>query len=91
MLIRILGEGQFLVDDSELDEINRLDAALEAALDAGDEAVRTALDELLERVRAVGVRPPEDSLEESGVILPFSDADVDDIRAMLSDDGLIPG
>ena len=53
--------------------------------------MRTALDELLERVRAVGVRPPEDSLEESGVILPFSDADVDDIRAMLSDDGLIPG
>lgn len=91
MLIRILGEGQYVVPDAELDEINRLDSALEAALNTAVDDVRPALDALLEKVRSVGVRPPEDSLEESGVILPFADSSEEDIRAMLNDDGLIPG
>ena len=65
MLIRILGEGQYVVPDAELDEINRLDSALEAALNTAVDDVRPALDALLEKVRSVGVRPPEDSLEES--------------------------
>ncbi len=91
MLIRILGEGQYVVPDAELDEINRLDSALEAALNTAEDDVRPALDALLEKVRSVGVRPPEDSLEESGVILPFADSSEEDIRAMLNDDGLIPG
>jgi hypothetical protein len=91
VLIRILGEGQYVVPDSELDEINRLDSALEAALNTAVDDVRPALDALLEKVRSVGVRPPEDSLEESNVILPFADSSEEDIRAMLNEDGLIPG
>lgn len=91
MLIRILGEGQFLLPDSDLDEINRLDAALEAALKSPDDDVRAALDALLDRVRTVGVRPPDDEFAESTVILPFADASEDDIRDMLGDEGLIPG
>ena len=85
MLIRILGEGQYVVPDTELDEINRLDSALEAALSTAVDDVRPALDALLEKVRSVGVRPPEDSLEESGVILPFADSSEEDIRAMLNE------
>ena len=91
MLIRILGEGQFVVPDSELDEINRLDRELEAALRTSADDVRKALDALLDRVRSVGVRPPDAHLEESTVILPFADASEDDIRDMLDDDGLVPG
>jgi hypothetical protein len=91
MLIRILGEGQFIVPDSELDEINRLDNQLEAALTTAQDDVGPALDALLDKVRSVGVRPPDDHLEESTVILPFADASEDDIRDMLGDDGLVPG
>ena len=91
MLIRILGEGQFVVADSELEEINRLDAVLEAALGTEEDNVRRALDALLDKVRSTGVRPPEDEIAESEVILPFADASEDDIRDMLRDDGLIPG
>ena len=91
MLIRILGEGQFVVPDTELDAINRLDAELEAALRTSEDNFRQALDALLDKVRSVGVRPPADHLEESTVILPFADASEDDIRDMLNDDGLIPG
>jgi MoxR-like ATPase len=91
MLIRILGEGQFVVPDSELDEINRLDAALEAALKSPEPDIQPALDALLDRVRSVGVRPPDHEMEESQVILPFADASEDDIRDMLGDEGLVPG
>ena len=91
MLIRILGEGQFEVPDSALEEINHLDSALEHALRTPDDDVQPALDALLAKVREVGVRPTQHEFLESHVILPFADASEDDIRDMLDDEGLIPG
>jgi hypothetical protein len=41
--VRILGEGQFDVDGEHLHEPNLLDAQLQAAAEAGDEAAFTAL------------------------------------------------
>ena len=92
MIIRILGEGQLDVDDALAPELNELDARLEAAVNAGDEAALSpVLAEMLDRVRAVGTPVPADSLEPSDVILPYSDASMDDVRGLLSEDGLIPG
>jgi len=92
MIVRILGEGQLEVDDAVADELNKLDVRLEAALNSGDEAAfRPALAAMLDRVRAVGTPVPADTLEPSDVILPYSDASMDDVRGLLSEDGLIPG
>lgn len=94
MIVRILGEGQYDVSDEALDRLNELDAAVESAVDAGDEAAfRTSLDALLEGVRTVGVAHAVDSLDESDLILPPADATIDEVRQMLaeSDEGLIPG
>jgi len=92
VIIRILGEGQYDVEDGALDRLNELDAALEAAVDAGDEAAfAVALTELLAGVRTVGAAHPADTLDESDLILPPSDATIDQVREMLNDDGLIPG
>jgi len=92
VIIRILGEGQYDVADHALERLNELDAALEAAVEAGDEAAfATALSGLLEGVRTVGVAHPADSLDESDLILPYADATIDQVRQLLSDDGLIPG
>ena len=38
LVVRILGEGQYDVADHALDRLNELDASLEAAVEAGDEA-----------------------------------------------------
>ncbi len=92
MIVRILGEGQLAVDDAMSAELNELDAQLEAAVNARDEqAFRPALEHLLARVRAAGTPVAADSLEASDVILPYSEASMDDVRALLIDDGLIPG
>jgi hypothetical protein len=92
MIVRILGEGQLEVDDSATDELNALDAALEKAVTAGDEQeFRPALAALLDRVRSLGTPLAADALSPSDLILPYADAGLDDVRAMLKEDGLIPG
>jgi PspAA-like protein len=92
MIVRILGEGQLDVDDAAADELNVLDAALDKALKAGDEETfRPALKALIERVRALGTPVAADSLAPSDLILPYAEADVADVQAMMRDDGLIPG
>ena len=92
MIVRILGEGQLEVAESATGELNELDAALEKAVNAGDEeAFRPALTALLDRVRALGTPLATDALEPSELILPRADADLEEVRSMLTGEGIIPG
>jgi hypothetical protein len=92
MIVRILGEGQYDVSDEALTQLNTLDSAVEAAIETSDDAAfATALAALLDGVRTVGVAHAADALDESDLILPPSDATIDEVRELLSDDGLIPG
>ena len=92
MIVRILGEGQFRVPDEEMPGLQELDGKLEAALETDDDAsFRTALLALLDRVHEVGRPVPDDELDTSDAILPDREAHVDEVRAMLLDDGLLPG
>ncbi len=92
MIIRILGEGQYQLADDRTAELNERDATLLAAVEAGDVAAfDLALDGLLAVVRAFGSPLPADVLTPSELVLPDADADLAGVRAMLRDDGLIPG
>ena len=92
MIVRILGEGQYDVADGHIDALNRLDAELEAAVENGDEETyRSTLDELLTAIRVAGSQLPDDSLQESQLVLPPADATLEEVREMLGDEGLIPG
>ena len=92
MIVRILGEGQLSVADSALTELNELDGKLEAAVERNDEAgFRAALAALLGRVREIGTPADPEALEPSSLILPQSDATMEEVRMLLADDGLIPG
>jgi len=94
MIVRIMGEGQWTLPDEQADLLNSLDAGLESAVEAGDQqGFRTALDDLLANVRALGSPLPDDSLAASDAVLPAADSALDDVRALLSasDEGLIPG
>ncbi|MBA3782780.1 MAG: hypothetical protein H0X12_13135, partial [Nocardioides sp.] len=64
MIVRILGEGQFDLADVALERLNKLDSAVEAAVESGDEeSFRTALDALLDGVRTAGVPHEAESLD----------------------------
>lgn len=92
MIIRLLGEGQFDVDDADVDELNTLDSALQHTADVDDaEAFGAALRRLVGRVRELGSPVPDDALAASELVLPAEDADLETVRALLGDEGLIPG
>jgi hypothetical protein len=92
VIVRILGEGQFKVEDAATAELNQLDADLEAAVEHGDgPAFTAALTGLLAKVRAQGTPLPPDILEPSELILPHEDSSMDEVRKLLTDEGLIPG
>jgi hypothetical protein len=92
MIVRILGEGQLELPDSAVEELNRLDAALESAVEKRDEAAfRPALAALLAKVRQVGSPTAADDLRPSELIVPRPDASMDEVHKLLTDEGLIPG
>jgi hypothetical protein len=91
MIIRILGEGQFRVDEGTAAELQALDVDVESAVERNDQgALTAALGALLARARQSTPLPP-DSLEPSDVIIPYEDATIDEVRKLLTDEGLIPG
>ncbi|QTD98053.1 PspA-associated protein PspAA [Streptomyces cyanogenus] len=92
MIVRIMGEGQVRLDDSHLAELNQLDDELLAEMESGDEdGFRRTLGALLDAVRRLGTPLPDASLEPSDLILPSADATLEEVRELLSDEGLIPG
>ena len=92
MIIRIMGEGQLKLEDSAVDELNKLDADLEKAVESSDQAAfGPALRALLARAREVGVELPPDAIEPCELILPREDATIDEVRELMTDGGLIPG
>lgn len=92
MIVRILGEGQWVVSEEDIETLNKLDDEVEAAVENGDEVTfSNSLAALLNGVRKHGTVLPDDSLEDSDLILPPADATLEEVRELLNEDGLIPG
>ncbi|MEA2506685.1 MAG: hypothetical protein QOH48_1303 [Actinomycetota bacterium] len=92
MIVRILGEGQFEVDDGRLEELNSLDNELLASLEQGDDTdFQPRLRALLDAVRKDSTLVADDHLAPSDLILPHADATVDEVQELLGNHGLIPG
>ena len=91
MIVRLLGEGQFRVDDALISRLNELDDGIARAVEAGDEqALWKGLQELAETVRANGSRLSDEELTPSDAVIPPEDLTLDEARELLSDDGFIP-
>jgi hypothetical protein len=91
MIVRIMGEGQYRIDDSDRDNLNALDNAAVAATAGGDEtAFLTTFRTLLDHVREVGKPLDDDELEGSDVLLPPADTTFAEAQAEFTGEGLIP-
>jgi predicted transcriptional regulator len=87
MIIRILGDHRYEVDDSEEARIVELDDALTASLDAGDEAPFTsALDGIISWVQSVGKVLEHDDLRTSDLVVPNQGSTVEEVRQLLESD-----
>jgi len=91
VIVRILGEGQFDVPDSDLDRLNAIDDEVVAAVEAGDEAAfRDALGRLLAAVREHATPHALETLDPSDLVLPGPDTTLAEVRDILGEEGLIP-
>jgi hypothetical protein len=84
MIVRIHMEDQYRLGDAAVAEVDKLDDALVAAMEARDTvAFGAALRDLLAYVREHGVKVPTDEIIPSDVILPSEDMTVDDAREIM--------
>lgn len=93
MIVRILSEGQWEMGEDAFRNLNPLDDEVEAAVSAGDQRqLAEALHSLLEQVRSTGTAVADDALVDSDLILPDSDATLEDVQELLSGstEGLVP-
>jgi hypothetical protein len=91
MIVRIMGEGQWRVDDDVARRLNELDEKVGRAVEGGDEAgLRRGLRELADVVRESGVRLDDADLSPSDAIVPPEDLTLDEARELLTGEGLVP-
>lgn len=84
MVVRIHMEDQYRLSDAAAAELDKLDDALVAAIDASDTAAFSAeLNMLLTYVRQNGEKVPIDEIIPSDVILPSEDMTLEDARAIM--------
>jgi hypothetical protein len=91
VIVRIAGEGQFELPDSDAERLNELDNRAVSAVEQGDETgFRELWSQMLELVAADGKELGDDELVESDVILPPRDISFNEAQAEFTGEGLIP-
>ena len=91
MIVRLMGEGQYRVDEALFEQLSVLDDAAEAAAEAGDEAQLDAnLDRMWTLVRESGERLADDELTPSEAVIPPSDLTLEETRRLMAPEGFIP-
>jgi hypothetical protein len=91
VIVRLMGEGQFEVDDSLKARLDELDDETERAAEAGDaDALHAALRALHEEVRNAGQKLDHAHLGASDAVVPPDDLSLDDARKLLAGEDPFP-
>jgi PspAA-like protein len=91
VIVRLMGEGQYRVDDSVLESLNELDDEAARAVEQGDEeGLRRLLTAMASSVREHGERLRDDDLSSSDAIVPPEDLSLDEAKQLFDGEGLIP-
>jgi hypothetical protein len=91
MIVRVSGEGQYVLPDEDGELLNELDNRAVAAVEQGDETrFRELWSQMLELVASDGNALDDDELVESDVILPPRDVSFEEAQGEFTGDGLIP-
>lgn len=91
MIVRLMGEAQYRVDDSLRGRLNALDDEALAALERDDEAAMDGhLLEMWRLVQSEGELLPAGDLDPSDALIPPADLSLEETRQLFAEDGLIP-
>jgi len=93
VIVRILGEGQYRLDDDVRERVNDLDNEVVQAVEREDEeGFHETFERLLDLIRTEGRALADDELEESDVLVPPSDTSFAEAKQdeAFAGEGLIP-
>jgi chromosome condensin MukBEF complex kleisin-like MukF subunit len=93
VIVRLMGEGQYEVDDEVAKGLNDLDEQAGQAVEAGnEEQLSQLLRRMAEQVRTNGARLADEDLSPSQAVIPPDDLSLDEARRLFEEDGegLIP-
>ncbi|MGE0569774.1 MAG: hypothetical protein AB7H85_16805 [Dehalococcoidia bacterium] len=92
MIVRLMGEGQFRIDDALTADLNEIDSSIDLAIERGsDESLAAALGAMAALVRERGAPLADDELVPSDAILPPPGISLDELLQLAGAEGLIPG
>jgi phage shock protein A len=92
LVVRVQGSGQYRLAQPEVDDLQRLDQQLTEAVHAHDAArVHTLLSQMIALVQTRGQGVGPDEVLTSGAILPPDTVTVEEVQALMHEDGLVEG
>ncbi len=90
MIIRILGEGQFRLDDKHIGDLNKIDNRIVDHVKKGDQiAFLKDLDRLISTVKDLGEPLDPVDIVQSDLIFPPEDLSFEEAKRVFSGDGII--
>jgi hypothetical protein len=91
MIVRISGEDQYDLPDTDGERLTELEQAVVALVEGGrEDGFSTAYGELLDFVRSHGERVSDEQIETSDQILPPADLSFEEAGREFTGEGLIP-
>jgi hypothetical protein len=87
VIVRILGEGQYELDDEHVEKVGELDASMVAAIEADDqEAFAAVLKDVIAAVRASGTPVDAETIAPSTLTIPHEGATLAEVRELLAEE-----
>ncbi len=92
MIVRILGDDQYVLDSKYLDELNELDNCMVQHLDDNKtDEFNQCLHDLIRIIKEKGKPLDPTEIRPSDVIVPSPDITPEEARELFSGEGIIPG
>ena len=93
-VVRIMGRGQFKVNEETIRDINKVDNTIVKILQnenkADDHEFKTKITNLVQIIISKGQKLDDKELVESDVIVPDSDISLEEAKKVFKGEGIIP-
>ena len=93
-IVRIMGQGQFEINEDTVKRINEVDDAIVQILQneskADDQEYRAKITEIVQTIKSEGKKLEDKELVESDIIVPDTDISIDEAKKVFQGEGIIP-
>ena len=93
-IVRIMGQGQFKINEDIVKRINEIDDTIVQILQneskSDDQKYRAKITEIVETITSEGQKLEDKELVESDIIVPDTDISIDEAKKVFQGQGVIP-